>query len=153
MTEGKMDGFRGAGSWGLGNRWAWRLCLGLGEGGGALENLELLQSCELKHSSRSRLLYCSDAPRRDKNVSDLKKPHTYTNASPVSAARPSLGHLLPGGGRGGGLAVGTITLDAPTRGLDPLLGPERPQRMVECAGGKRGDVPLPLRGAAQLLSS
>lgn len=40
-------------------------------GGGAPENLELLQSCELKHSSHSRLLYCSDEPRRDKNVSDF----------------------------------------------------------------------------------
>ena len=42
-----------------------------GGGGGGLEKLELLQSCELKHSSHSRLLYCSDAPRRDKNVSDF----------------------------------------------------------------------------------
>lgn len=44
---------------------------GLEGGGGGLEKLELLQSCELKHSSHSRLLYCSDAPRRDKNVSDF----------------------------------------------------------------------------------
>lgn len=44
---------------------------GLGGGGEGLEKLELLQSCELKHSSHSRLLYCSDAPRRDKNVSDF----------------------------------------------------------------------------------
>lgn len=44
---------------------------GLEGGGGGPEKLELLQSCELKHSSHSRLLYCSDAPRRDKNVSDF----------------------------------------------------------------------------------
>lgn len=47
-------------------------------GGGARENLELLQSCELKHSSHSRLLHCSDEPRRDKNVSDFLKNHTHT---------------------------------------------------------------------------
>lgn len=35
----------------------------------------------------------------------FKKPHTYTNARPVSAARPSLAHLLPGGGREGALAA------------------------------------------------
>lgn len=43
----------------------------LGGGGGGPEKLELLQSCKLKHSSHSHLLYCSDAPRRDKNVSDF----------------------------------------------------------------------------------
>lgn len=73
-----MDGGRERGLW---NRWAWRIH-GEGRaegGGGAPENLELLQSCELKHSSHSRLLYCSDEPRRDKNVSGFfLKNHTHT---------------------------------------------------------------------------
>lgn len=68
LLEGeRMDG-RGAGK---GNRWAWRPRAGACRRGRRMEKLELLQSCKLKHSSHSRLLCCSDAPRRDKNVSDF----------------------------------------------------------------------------------
>lgn len=113
-------------------------------GGGALENLELLQSCELKHSSHSRLLYCSDEPRRDKNVSDFfKKPHTYTNARPVSTARPSLAHLLPGGGREGALGVAPHSAH-----LSP--GTQMAQAMVEGLQGKA--LPYPAAHASDGLS-
>lgn len=147
LKEGWMGGWgQGAGTveqMGLEDPWG-----GEAEGGGgAPENLELLQSCELKHSSHSRLLYCSDEPRRDKNVSDFfKKPHTYTNARPVSTARPSLAHLLPGGGKERALGV------APHSG-HLSLGTQMAQAMVEGLKGKALPCPTAHISAGLILVS
>lgn len=73
----------------------------------------------------------------------LKKPHTYTNARPVSTACPSLAHLLPGGGREGALGV------EPHSGhLSP--GRQMAQAMVEGLKGKA--LPCPIAHASATLT-
>ena len=97
---------------------------GLGGGGGGLENLELLQSCELKHSSHSRLLYCSDAPRRDKNVSDfLKTTHIHKCQSPSLPPAQAWAICSPGVGGEWSLAVGVSILVTPNPGSGPTAWP------------------------------
>lgn len=133
------------GRWGQGAGTVEQMGLGGSVGrGGALEKLELSQSCELKHSSHSRLLYCSDEPRRDKNVSDFLKNHTHTQMPglylPPAQAWPI---CFPGGGREGALGV------APHSGhLSP--GTQMAQAMVEGLEGKA--LPCPAAHASAGLS-
>lgn len=120
-----MDG-SGWGEQGFGNRWALRLRRGgLGGGGGGLEKLELLQSCELKHSHTPASFTVLMHQDVTKMCQIFKKPHTYTNASPCLCRPPKLRPSVSWGWEGSGAWQSVPSLwIPPTLGLDQEPGPE-----------------------------
>lgn len=76
---------------------------GPGGGGGGPEKLELLQSCELKHSHTPASFTVLMHQDVTKMCQIFKKPHTYTNASPRLCRPPKLRPSVSQGWGGAGL--------------------------------------------------
>lgn len=74
---------------------------GPGGGGGGPEKLELLQSCELKHSHTPASFTVLMHQDVTKMCQIFKKPHTYTNASPRLCRPPKLRPSVSRGWEGG----------------------------------------------------
>lgn len=89
--DGRLEQRQGVGVRGFGNRWARGSAAGAWGSRRRPGEAGAVTKLRVKTFSHSRLLYCSDAPRRDKNVSDfLKTTHIHkcqSSSLPPAQAR------------------------------------------------------------------